>query len=155
MLLTFTSLATILKLIGVPSRYTLTSIAPVLLVDLMIDLGHTSSGRSAITHSIITAPIAGWLAYILTSASISLLLEPLMLDGGLLETFTPYGCLYASLLHLLLDSLTYQGVHIPGLGWVSMADLESQGAVANIIPVAISIALIYFFWAGGWVWTPI
>jgi hypothetical protein len=83
------------------------------------------------------------------------LIKPLGLDLKLIETYGLYGCLYASLLHLLLDSLTWQGIHVPLVGWVSLADLESQGAIANLIPVALSIALIYFFWMGGRPWTPI
>ena len=158
MLLTLTSLATILKLLGVPYKNVLIAITPALFVILVIDLGHTSSGRSIITHSILTAPLIGLLVYLSTGLLIGFLnpfIKSLGLDTKSLENLILYGCLYTSILHLLLDSLTYQGIHIPGLGWVSMADLESQGVLANIIPVAISIALVYFFWAGGGAWTHI
>jgi hypothetical protein len=157
-LLTFTSLATILKLLGTPYKDILLTVAPSLLVDPFIDAGHTDSGRSIATHSIITAPILGLLACILTVIFLSFLeplIKPLGLGLKLVETYGLYGCLYASLLHLLLDSLTWQGIHVPLVGWVSLADLESQGAVANLIPVSLSIALIYFFWMGGKPWTPI
>jgi len=158
MLLTLTSLATLLKLAGVPYKSILPIVALGVFVDLLIDLGHTGSGRSIVTHSIATAPIVALLAYISTVVFMAILgplIKPLALDITSIQNLTLLGCLYTSLLHLILDSLTCQGIHVPALGWVSMADLESQGAVANIIPVAISIALIYFFWAGGWVWTPI
>lgn len=157
-LLTFTSLATILKLLGTPYKDILLTVAPALFVDPLIDAGHTDSGRSVATHSIITAPIIGLLSYILTIIFLSFS-EPFMKHLGLnltlIETYGLYGCLYASLLHLLLDSLTWQGIHVPAVGWVSLTGLESQGATANIIPVALSIALIYFFWMGGRLtWTP-
>ena len=154
MLLTLTSLATLLKLAGTPYKSILPIAAPGIFVDLLIDLGHTRSGRSVATHSIVTAPIVALLAYIFTATSASLISESLRLDG-ILELLTPYTFLYASMLHLFLDSLTYQGIHVPALGWVSIADLESQGAVANIIPVALSLALIFFFWIGGSPWTRI
>jgi len=154
MLLTLTSLATLLKLAGAPYKSILPIAAPGIFVDLLIDLGHTRSGRSVATHSIVTAPIVALLAYIFTATSASLISESLRLDG-ILELLTPYTFLYASMLHLFLDSLTYQGIHVPALGWVSIADLESQGAVANIIPVALSLALIFFFWIGGSPWTRI
>jgi len=154
MLLTLTSLATLLKLAGAPYKSILPIAAPGIFIDLLIDLGHTRSGRSIATHSIVTAPIVALLAYIFTATSASLISESLRLDG-ILELLTPYTFLYASMLHLFLDSLTYQGIHVPALGWVSIADLESQGAVANIIPVALSLALIFFFWIGGSPWTRI
>jgi hypothetical protein len=157
-LLTFTSLATILKLLGTPYKDILLTVAPALFVDPLIDAGHTDSGRSIATHSIATAPIIGFLTYILTIIFLSFFesfMKHLGLNLTLIEAYGLYGCLYASLLHLLLDSLTWQGIHVPGLGWVSIADLESQGAIANIIPVALSITLIYLFWIGGKPWTPI
>jgi len=154
MLLTLTSLATLLKLAGAPYKSILPIAAPGIFVDLLIDLGHTSSGRSIATHSIVTAPIVALLAYIFTVVSASLVSESLrFLRLDILELLTPYTFLYGSMLHLFLDSLTYQGIHVPVLGWVSLADLESQGAAANIIPVALSLALIYFFWIGGSPWT--
>ena len=155
MLLTLTSLATLLKLAGAPYESILPIAALGIFVDFLIDLGHTRSGRSIATHSIVTAPIVALLAYIFTATPASIISESLRflrLDG-ILELLTPYTFLYASMLHLFLDSFTYQGIHVPVLGWVSLADLESQGAAANIIPVALSLALIFFFWIGGSPWT--
>jgi len=84
MMLTLTSLATILRLIGAPLRGILPAAAPATLADMLIDLGHTGSGRSAATHSIITAPIIALIAYMpaATLAYIArLLLEALGLDA--------------------------------------------------------------------------
>jgi hypothetical protein len=158
MMLTLTSLATILKLIGAPLRGILPAAAPATLADMLIDLGHTGSGRSATTHSIITAPIIALIAYMPAAALAYIarpLLETLRLDTMMLLTFMLWGCLYAAALHLLLDSLTCQGIHIPFVGWVNLADLESRGAAANLIPVSLSLLLILLFWMGGGIWTPI
>ena len=157
MMLTLTSLATILKLIGAPLRGILPAAAPAALADILIDLGHTGSGRSAATHSIVTAPIIALMAYMPAAALAYVtgpLLEALGLDAATLLTLMLWGCLYASALHLLLDSLTWQGIHVPLMGWVSLADLESRGAAANLIPVSLSLLLILLFWMGGGAWTP-
>jgi len=157
MMLTLTSLATILRLIGAPLRGILPAAAPATLADMLMDLGHTGSGRSAATHSIITAPIIALMAYMPAAALAYIagpLLEALGLDAATLLTLMLWGCIYAAALHLLLDSLTWQGIHIPFVGWVSLADLESRGAAANLIPVSLSLLLILLFWMGGGIWTP-
>jgi len=157
MMLTLTSFATILKLIGAPLRGILPAAAPAALADILIDLGHTGSGRSAATHSIVTAPIIALMAYMPAAALAYVagpLLEALGLEAATLLTLMLWGCLYASALHLLLDSLTWQGIHVPLMGWVSLADLESRGAAANLIPVSLSLLLILLFWMGGGAWTP-
>ena len=157
MMLTLTSLATILKLIGAPLRSILPAAAPAILADMLIDLGHTGSGRSAATHSIITAPIIALMAYMPAAALAYIagpLLEALGLEAATLLTLMLWGCLYASILHLSLDSLTWQGIHIPLIGWVNLAGLESRGAAANLIPVSLSLLLMLVFWMGGGIWTP-
>jgi hypothetical protein len=158
MLLPLTSLATILRMPGAPLRSILPAAAPATLTDVLIDLGHMGSGRSAATHSIITAPMIALLAYIPATILAYFMrspLEALGLDIMLLGTLMLCGCLYASILHLLLDSLTWQGIHMPFIGWVNLADLESQGAAANLIPASPSLTLILLFWMdGGSVWTP-
>jgi hypothetical protein len=157
MLLTLTSLATILKLIGAPLRSILPAAAPATLTDTLIDLGHMGSGRSAATHLIITAPMIALIAYMPATALTYVarpLLEALGLDTMMLLTFMLWGCVYASILHLLLDSLTWQGIHMPFVGWVNLADLESQGAAANLIPVSLSLTLMLLFWMGDGIWTP-
>ena len=102
MMLTLTSLATILKLIGAPLRGILPAAAPATLADMLIDLGHTGSGRSAATHSIITAPIIALIAY-MPAATLAYiagpLLEALGLDAATLLTLMLWGCLYAAALH--------------------------------------------------------
>jgi hypothetical protein len=156
-MLTLTSLATILRMLGAPLRGILPAAAPAMLTDTLIDLGHTGSGRSAATHSIITAPMIALIAYMPATALAYVagpLLEALGLDTMMLLTFMLWGCLYASILHLLLDSLTWQGIHVPLIGWVNLADLESQGAAANLIPVSLSLTLMLLFWMGGGIWTP-
>jgi len=157
MMLSFTSFATLLKLTGAPAASILPAAAATALTDALIDLGHGGSGRSAATHSIATAPAIALLACIPAMGLACLAgpaLKALGLDAALLGALTLWGCLYASLLHLMLDSLTWQGIHIPLIGWVNVMDLESLGAAANLIPISISLALILFFWMGGGAWIP-
>lgn len=144
-LFNFTTAATILKLMETPYKQILPISFSTLLVDTLIDLGHRGGGRSAATHSIATAPVTALISYILIEYFLKLVnLNSLgLVDSNLLLLILTY----SSLTHLFWDSLTYQGIHVPLIGWVSLSDVESQGALANIPPVASSIICILFFWA--------
>ncbi len=146
MLFNLTTASTILKLLGTPYNQILPTSMATLIVDWLIDLGHGDNGRSAITHSIATAPLIALTSYIMIEYFIGAVgLETILpIDSNLLLTML----VYASLTHLFWDYTTYQGIHVPLIGWVSLSDAESQGALANIPPIILSLACVFFFWAG-------
>ncbi len=146
MLFNFTTASTILKLLGIPYNQILPISSVIMIVDGLIDLGHGDKGRSAVTHSIATAPVVALISYIMIEYFIGAVgLETILpIDSNLLLMMM----VYASLTHLLWDYTTYQGIHVPLIGWVSLSDAESQGALANIPPILFSLIFIFLFWAG-------
>ncbi|MEM2370545.1 MAG: hypothetical protein QXF17_01065 [Ignisphaera sp.] len=152
MLSTFTISSTILKhLFWMDGLQILLNSIVVMFSDVIIDLGHGEEGRSWITHSVASAPIVALTPYIMLES-----LKALILPGTLqpiqqiLDIFYSPAIVFLSIIngfmHLFWDSLTTQGIHVPGIGWVSLIDTPSIGFTANIIPISASLMIIYFFW---------
>jgi len=142
MLFTLVSVATMMKFMGATPLQTLTMIILAASVDILIDLGHHGGGRSPATHSILTAPLISALIYIFARTGESILGGSYMPSDVIALTTL----IYASILHLVWDSLTYQGIHIPFKGWVSLSGLSSREATANLIPMIPTLILLFAFW---------
>jgi len=142
MLFTLVSVATLMKLIGATPLQILTMTILATSVDLVMDLGHHGGGRSRITHSVLTAPLSSALIYIFAKTGEPILEASYMPSDVVALT----ALIYASILHLAWDSLTYQGIHIPFKGWVSLGNLSSRGATANLIPMIPTLILLFAFW---------
>jgi len=123
MVYSFTVAATLARLAGLEAAWILVSGAVAALLDAVIDLGHHGCSRSAATHSIASAPAP------LLAALIAAWLAPLeavgLAAGGLIQLGMIMSASFLG--HLLLDSLTINGIHVPLIGWVSLANLESRG----------------------------
>ena len=112
-----------------------------LLVNPVIDgLGHLRRGsyiaRSALTHSIFTAPLWGAaIGYLLWTGSGSLVgpaegLEEAMVVAGVVVAMT----------HLLLDSMTERGVYLLG-GRIALAHFRSGNGVLNVLFLLAGVGL--------------
>ncbi|MEM1561248.1 MAG: hypothetical protein QXN35_06815 [Ignisphaera sp.] len=149
MLSTFTISSTILKyLFGMEYLQILLNSIIVMFSDVMIDLEHGEEGRSWITHSVASAPIVALTPCIMLE-SFKAIISPGIFQPILDAFYGPviaFLSIIAGLMHLLWDSLTTQGIHVPGIGWVSLMDTPSRGFTANIIPISASLMIIYFFW---------
>jgi len=138
------AIATIMKMMGQGGLQILLAIPIAALVDAAIDAGHSGGGRSAVTHSLLSIPLISLASYLLLKEVWALLYIPIPipLDDGWLLAIP----LLTSSFHLLWDSLTIQGIHVPLAGWVSLADLSSRGAAANPIPTAAALLMLAAFW---------
>ena len=142
MIFSFVAASTLARLMGLGAVWILVSGAAAITLDAVIDSGHEGCRRSAVTHSIASAPaplltalIIVWLAPL---EGVALAASTLILLGMIMS---------ASFLgHLLWDSLTINGIHVPWVGWVSLAHLESRGAAANAIPILFAILIALLFW---------
>ena len=144
MIYSFTAAATLARLAGLEAAWILASGAMAALLDAVIDSGHHGCCRSAATHSIASAP-APLLVALLTGW-----LMPIEMLGLVVSGLIQLGMIMSAsfLGHLLWDSLTINGIHVPWIGWVSLAHLESRGAAANMIPILLAVAIILLFWSG-------
>ena len=141
-LFTLVSVATMMKLIGTTPLQTIAMMILAASVDFVIDLGHHGGGRSRATHSILTAPLISAFIYMLAKMG-----EPILGASYMpSDMIAMAGLVYASILHLAWDSLTYQGIHIPFKGWVSLSSLSSKGVAANLIPMIPTLILLFAFW---------
>lgn len=145
---TFTLSLTILRHLGAGDVQMILGAIAVSFTDKIIDLGHDEHGRSWITHSLATAPIISLTPYLIIKSLITPILDLAPLQPPLAEPLNDVGVILSSILagltHLLWDSLTVQGIHVPGAGWVSLAGLSSRGLLANLAPAAASLAIIWW-----------
>lgn len=152
MISTFVISSTILKyLFEMDGLQILFNSIVVMFSDVIIDLGHDEEGRSWITHSVASAPIVALTPYIMLESFKALILPgTLQPIQQILNVFYNPTIVFLSIItgfiHLFWDSLTSQGIHVPGVGWVSLIDTPSIGFTANIIPISASLMIIYFFW---------
>jgi len=142
MIYSFTVASTLARLMGLGSFWILVSAVLAAVLDIIIDSGHKSCKRSAVTHSIASVPVP-----FLTTLFIIWFVPLIDLDF-IVTIFIRVGLILSIsfLGHLFWDSLTVNGIHVPGVGWVSLAHLESRGAAANIIPILFTVIIISLFW---------
>ena len=142
MIYSFTVASTLARLMGLGAFWILISGVMAAILDSIIDSGHRGHRRSAITHSIASAPAP------LIIAFIAGLLMPLTGIGFEMDVLIQLGLIMSAsfLGHLFWDSLTVNGIHVPGAGWVSLAHFESRGVI-NMIPVLFAVAIILLFWS--------
>jgi len=129
------AISTIMRMMGQGPLQILLAIPIAALVDAAIDAGHSGGGRSAVTHSLLSIPFISLASYLLLKAIWAMFCIPIPLDDGWLLAIP----LLTSSFHLLWDSLTIQGIHVPLAGWVSLGNLSSRGAAANLIPTAAAL----------------
>jgi len=141
MIYSFAIAATLAKLTGFGGLWVLFSGLLACILDGIIDAGHRGRRRSAVTHSVASTPVPLLAAVIVAKFVLLPHVEPTAFYVGLILFISCLG-------HLFWDSLTLNGVHVPGVGWVSLANLESSGWVANAMPVLAAIVIIFLFWYG-------
>ncbi|MEM1808905.1 MAG: hypothetical protein QXL31_05915 [Thermosphaera sp.] len=139
MIFSFVATSTLAKLSSLPPVHVLLLGAAAAVLDQIIDLGHEGGRRSGLTHSIASIPALLALASLIASSA-----PEWGPAAWLARCF--WLMLLAALGHLLWDSLTVNGVHIPLIGWVSLASLDSQGAAANLPPILAAMLAVYLFW---------
>jgi len=142
MIFSFVLASTLARLLGLNAAWIAASAILASLLDAFIDLGHRGYRRSAVTHSIALAPAP-------LLAPLSAVFLPHLAEASLnICALTSFGLVLLScfLGHLFWDSLTVNGIHVPGMGWVSLANLESRSAVANAMPILLAIVITLLFW---------